>query len=109
MLQNISRQKDVKGREAAVSDEEIEMGDEMERTTERKVESARQTINSSTFAKTFTAPKYVVSLCFPEETLFFALKSERNDGHNYLPEPHCNNGMRCSRYIAWHETHPVLQ
>ena len=62
MLQNISRQKDVKGREAAVSDEEIEMGDEMERTTERKVESARQTINSSTFAKTFTAPKYVVSL-----------------------------------------------
>ena len=26
------------------------------------------------------------SLCFPEETLFFALKSERNDGHNYIPE-----------------------
>ena len=24
------------------------------------------------------------SLCFPEETLFFALKSERNDGHNYI-------------------------
>jgi len=26
------------------------------------------------------------SLCFPEETLFFALKSERNDGHYYIPE-----------------------
>ncbi len=26
------------------------------------------------------------SLCFPEETLFFALKSERNDGYNYIPE-----------------------
>ncbi len=26
------------------------------------------------------------SLCFPEETLFFALKTERNDGHNYIPE-----------------------
>ena len=26
------------------------------------------------------------SLCFPEETLFFALKSERNDGHRYIGE-----------------------
>ncbi|SFG41646.1 alanine racemase [Prevotella sp. KH2C16] len=26
------------------------------------------------------------SLCFPEETLFFALKSERNDGHHYIPD-----------------------
>ena len=26
------------------------------------------------------------SLCFPEETLFFALKSNRNDGHHYIPE-----------------------
>jgi alanine racemase len=24
------------------------------------------------------------SLCFPEETLFFALKTQRNDGHHYL-------------------------
>ena len=23
------------------------------------------------------------SLCFPEETLFFALKTQRNDGHRY--------------------------
>lgn len=26
------------------------------------------------------------SLCFPEETLFFALLSNRNDGHRYVPE-----------------------
>ena len=31
------------------------------------------------------------SLCFPEETLFFALKSERNDGHNYICDA-INNG-----------------
>ena len=24
------------------------------------------------------------SLCFPEETLFFALKTKRNDGHKYI-------------------------
>lgn len=26
------------------------------------------------------------SLCFAEETLFFAIKSERNDGHNYISD-----------------------
>ena len=26
------------------------------------------------------------SLSFPEETLFFALKSERNDGHRFIPD-----------------------
>ena len=26
------------------------------------------------------------SLCFPEETLFFALKSARNDGHKYISD-----------------------
>ena len=26
------------------------------------------------------------SLCFPEETLFFALKTQRNDGHRYIDE-----------------------
>ncbi len=26
------------------------------------------------------------SLCFPEETLFFALRSNRNDGHNYIAD-----------------------
>lgn len=26
------------------------------------------------------------SLCFPEETLFFAIRTKRNDGHNYIEE-----------------------
>ena len=33
------------------------------------------------------------SLCFPEETLFFALRTERNDGHRYIPELY-NRGVR---------------
>ena len=33
------------------------------------------------------------SLCFPEETLFFALQSERNDGHKYIGELY-NRGVR---------------
>ena len=34
------------------------------------------------------------SLCFPEDTLFFALRSMRNDGHRYLLELYCK-GVRC--------------
>lgn len=34
------------------------------------------------------------SLCFPEETLFFALRSARNDGHHYIPELY-RRGVRC--------------
>lgn len=33
------------------------------------------------------------SLCFPESTLFFALRSERNDGHKYISELY-NRGVR---------------
>ncbi len=33
------------------------------------------------------------SLCFPEETLFFALHTERNDGHRYIPELY-NRGVK---------------
>ena len=33
------------------------------------------------------------SLCFPEETLFFALQTNRNDGHKYIPEL-CQRGVR---------------
>ena len=33
------------------------------------------------------------SLSFPEETLFFALQSERNDGHNYIDDLH-RRGVR---------------
>ncbi len=34
------------------------------------------------------------SLCFPEETLFFALRSSRNDGHNYIADLY-RRGVRC--------------
>lgn len=49
------------------------------------------------------------SLCFPEETLFFALKSERNDGHNYIPDLY-HRGV--SNFVVthvpenWHDTYP---
>ena len=33
------------------------------------------------------------SLCFPEETLFFALKTARNDGHRYIQDLY-NRGVR---------------
>ena len=33
------------------------------------------------------------SLCFPEETLFFALLTRRNDGHKYIGELY-NRGVR---------------
>ncbi len=33
------------------------------------------------------------SLCFPEETLFFALKTKRNDGHKYIHDLY-NRGVR---------------
>ena len=32
------------------------------------------------------------SLCFPEETLFFALQTNRNDGHKYIPELYQRGG-----------------
>ena len=35
------------------------------------------------------------SLCFPEDTLFFALESRRNDGHRYIPELY-RRGVRAS-------------
>lgn len=34
------------------------------------------------------------SLCFPEETLFFALKTERNDGARYIDDLY-HRGVRC--------------
>ena len=34
------------------------------------------------------------SLTFPEETLFFALRSQRNNGHDYIPELYRQN-VRC--------------
>ena len=34
------------------------------------------------------------SLCFPEETLFFALRTQRNDGHRYINDLY-ERGVRC--------------
>jgi alanine racemase len=34
------------------------------------------------------------SLCFPEQTLFFALRSQRNDGHRYINDLYAR-GVRC--------------
>ena len=34
------------------------------------------------------------SLCFPEETLFFALRTQRNDGHQYIKDLF-DRGVRC--------------
>ena len=35
------------------------------------------------------------SLCFPEETLFFAIRTQRNDGHNYIPELYRRGVRNC--------------
>ena len=49
------------------------------------------------------------SLCFPEETLFFALHTERNDGHRYIHELY-NRGVR--NFVvetlpdSWQERYP---
>ena len=34
------------------------------------------------------------SLCFPEETLFFALRTKRNDGHKYIPDRNQSHNLR---------------
>lgn len=46
------------------------------------------------------------SLCFPEETLFFALKSVRNDGHHYIPELY-RRGVR--NFVVEHVPHDFAQ
>lgn len=46
------------------------------------------------------------SLCFPEETLFFALKSGRNDGHYYIPELY-RRGVR--NFVVGHVPHDFAQ
>ena len=47
------------------------------------------------------------SLCFPEETLFFALVSNRNDGHRYIPELH-RRGVRNFVVEQLPDNHAVL-
>ena len=48
------------------------------------------------------------SLCFPEETLFFALRSERNDGHRYIRDLY-RRGVRNFVVERLHSTiHPFI-
>lgn len=54
------------------------------------IEKVTSLIGAHRYGNTATAVGFLLtdsrSLSFPEETLFFALRSERNDGHRYLPE-----------------------
>lgn len=54
------------------------------------VESITHLIAAQRYGTTNDSIRFVLtdsrSLCFPAETLFFALKSERNDGMNYVSE-----------------------
>lgn len=52
-------------------------------TIARLTDAKRYGIHDSSISFLLTDSR---SLCFPEETLFFALKTERNDGHQYVAE-----------------------
>ena len=48
------------------------------------------------------------SLAFPEETLFFALKSERNDGHNFIADL-WRRGVKCFCVEHLPDNHQLLR
>ena len=54
------------------------------------IEKITQFINAERYGDAAASISFLLtdsrSLCFPEETLFFALRSDRNDGHHYIPE-----------------------
>lgn len=54
------------------------------------IEKITQFINAERYGDAVASISFLLtdsrSLCFPEETLFFALRSDRNDGHHYIPE-----------------------
>lgn len=54
------------------------------------IERVATLIGARRYGETETRVGFILtdsrSLCFPEETLFFALMSERNNGHHYIPE-----------------------
>lgn len=54
------------------------------------IEEISSVINAERIGSTNTRIDWILtdsrSLCFPEETLFFALKTKRNDGHKYIKE-----------------------
>ena len=62
-----------------------------------KIEDISRIIGADRHGSTDTVVNWLLtdsrSLCFPEETLFFAFKSQRNDGHKYIGELH-RRGVR---------------
>lgn len=54
------------------------------------IEKAATLIGARRYGKAETTIGWLLtdsrSLCFPEQTLFFALRTRRNDGHRYIPE-----------------------
>lgn len=54
------------------------------------IEEISSVINAERIGSTQSGIDWILtdsrSLCFPEETLFFALKTKRNDGHKYIKE-----------------------
>lgn len=54
------------------------------------IEKVTTLIGARRFGERDTQISFILSdsrsLCFPEETLFFALRSGRNDGHRYINE-----------------------
>lgn len=54
------------------------------------IEEIAKLLNAKCTGNTQTQVEWLLtdsrSLCFPEETLFFALKSKRNDGHKYISD-----------------------
>ena len=54
------------------------------------IEKITQFINAERYGDAAASISFLLtdsrSLCFSEETLFFALRSDRNDGHHYIPE-----------------------
>lgn len=54
------------------------------------IEKITQFINAERYGDAAASISFLLtdsrSLCFPEETLFFALRSDRNDGYHYIPE-----------------------
>lgn len=54
------------------------------------IEKIATLIGARRYGSAETCVRYLLtdsrSLCFPEETLFFAIKTERNDGHRYIAD-----------------------
>lgn len=54
------------------------------------IEKITQVVSAERYGDTAASISFLLtdsrSLCFPEETLFFALHTDRNDGHHYIPE-----------------------